>query len=275
MILRYIMHCGLVILIICLSEVAFAADPNEFLAGGYTESDTGLHLPYRLFVPLGYDPSHNYPLVLFLHGAGERGVDNELQVNSNINHLLTHVKMQEYSSFLLAPQTPPNTNWASWGETPSDSIRMTLSVINQLENEFSIDPNRLYITGLSLGGAGTWNTIRHYRGRFAAAVPICGVTDVSQAPLLVNQAIWAFHGDSDTTISVEFSREMIAALRAAGGDPLYTEYRGVGHASWNWAYNEPLLYEWMFNQAIPEPSTLILFCMGSGGLCAYVRRRRY
>jgi autotransporter-associated beta strand protein len=235
--------CAILVLLLPRSS---AADVSDFLAGTLTESGTGLQLPYRLYVPSGYDAAKEYPLVLFLHGSGESGTDNTSQVNSNINNLLSHVKTTQYSSFLLAPQT--DSGWAWYDDSPSDAIRMTLSVISLLETQYNIDADRLYITGLSMGGFGTWETIWQNPGLFAAAVPICGGGQTSKAPLMVDEPIWNFHNSGDTTVSVTYSREMIAAVQAAGGRPLYTEYQTSGHNAWSAAYNESAMYNWMFSQ---------------------------
>ncbi|MGW8257029.1 MAG: carboxylesterase family protein [Thermoguttaceae bacterium] len=269
---RSITCCVFVLIVLLSAGFALAADAQDFLESIYTEPGTGLQLPYQLFVPTGYDPSKEYPMVVFLHGAGESGTDNLKQINGNIDNLLAHVKMSEYSSFLLAPQT--NSGWAWWGTAPSDAMRMTLSVMQQLEGQYNVDQSRLYLTGLSMGGFGTWEAIWQNQGLFAAAVPICGGGDTSKAPLMVDQPIWAFHNDGDPTVPVEYSREMIAAIRAAGGDPLYTEYHSTSHNAWKMAYNEPELYDWMYSQAIPEPGTWILLASAAASLLLLKRRRR-
>lgn len=261
-----------VVLVALLPGVGWAARSAEFLTRTYTEAESGSTLPYRLFKPLGYDPETEYPLVLFLHGSGESGTNNTSQINGNIDNLIAHLKMPEYGAFLLAPQT--NSGWAWGGDSPSDAIRMTMSVIEQLKQEFSIDSRRLYVTGLSMGGGGTWEVICQHPGVFAAAAPICGWGDTSKASLLVDQPIWAFHDTNDPTVYVQYSREMIAAVEAAGGHPLYSEYPSGGHNAWARAYNESSLYEWMFSQVmVPEPSAMILLAGGLAGLFVLTRRR--
>ena len=264
---------GVCAVFVLIAPIAlFAASPSDFLARTYTES--GLTLPYRLFKPLNYDPSKEYPLVLFMHGAGERGTNNTSQINGNIDNLLAHVKTTAYSAFLLAPQS--DSSWLSYDEPPSNATRMTLSVISQLEHEFSVDKSRLYVTGLSMGGGGTWDMIGRRPGMFAAAVPICGYGDTDRASVMVSQPIWAFHAADDPTVSVAYTREMVNAVRDAGGHPLYTEYATGGHGIWSTVYNTQSMYNWMFSQSIvvPEPASSILAIIGIVGIGCYFAPRR-
>jgi predicted peptidase len=133
-------------------------------------------------------------------------------------------------------------------EQPSQPLRQTLELVAALQKEFSIDPARLYITGLSMGGFGVWDAIQRQPDWFAAAAPICSGGDVSLAKKITGVPVWAFHGDADGTVKVRRSRDMIAALKAAGGTPKYTEYQGVGHDSWTATYRDPELYKWLFAQ---------------------------
>lgn len=145
-----------------------------------------------------------------------------------------------------------NMDWSakkgSMGKEPTTPMRLTLEVLAKLQKEFSIDDKRLYLTGLSMGGYGTWDTLARYPNLFAAAVPICGGGDESAAATLKDIPIWCFHGGADTTVPTERSRNMIKAIKDAGGTPQYTEYPGVGHNSWDKAYSEPELPNWLFAQ---------------------------
>jgi predicted peptidase len=229
----------------------------------YTETGSGLTLPFRLFKPLDYDanPEREYPLILFLHGAGESGTDNVDQINGNINNLLAHAKMDEYAAFILAPQT--NSGWLTYGDELSNSTRMSLEALELVTEYFRVDERRLYVTGLSMGGGGTWDVIGKKPNYFAAAMPICGYGDESKAVNMVNQPIWAFHAANDGTVSVENTRSMIAAVQEAGGDPLYTEYATGGHGIWGKVYNNDEHYDWMFSQSlVPEPATVGLLLSG-------------
>jgi predicted peptidase len=230
---------------------SLAQSVDDFEARSYTN---GSHtLPYRLFVPREYDPAQAYPLVLFLHGAGERGTDNWLQLTGQTAPLVFVQPDNQtvWPCFMMAPQCPSNDFWsADWSsDEPSTSLRLTIEVVDALQQEFSIDPGRLYVTGLSMGGFGSWDAITRYPGKFAAAVPIAGGGAVRLADQCAQTPIWNFHSDDDPVVPVAFSRDMIAAVRAAGGDPIYTEYTGYGHASWVPAYAEPDLLLWLFAQA--------------------------
>jgi predicted peptidase len=125
---------------------------------------------------------------------------------------------------------------------------MALEAIEQLQKEFSIDAARLYITGLSMGGYGVWDAIQRHPDRFAAAAPICGGGDPAQAKRISDIPLWAFHGAKDTAVKPQRSREMIEAIKAAGGDPKYTEYPDAEHNSWSPTYANPDFYAWLFAQ---------------------------
>ena len=233
------------------------ADPRDrFEARTYTDA-TGAKLNYRLLKPQDYDAKQKYPLVLFLHGAGERGDDNRKQLIHGMNDFASDAIMAKYPAFVVAPQCPEGEKWCNvdWSadshampEKPSDSMRLTLAVLEQLQKEFSLDQSRLYITGLSMGGYGTWDAIQRHPTLFAAAAPICGGGDPAGAKAMKDIPIWAFHGDKDTAVKPERSRAMIAALKAVGGNPKYTEYPGVGHNSWSQSYSDPAFYAWLFAQ---------------------------
>lgn len=229
----------------------WAQTVDDFEARTYT--DGNFTLPYRLFVPTDYDPTQAYPLVLFLHGAGERGTDNRLQLTGQTAELVfvRPENQAQWPCIMMAPQCPPNGSWSSSGPYPTEPMHATLKAIKALKQEFHIDHKRMYITGLSMGGFGTYDMITRFPGRFAAAVPIASGWDPALAPRCVNTPLWAFHGTNDTTVPVQSDRNMIAAIIAAGGSPLYTEYPGVGHDSWDRAYAEPDLLPWLFSQSRP------------------------
>lgn len=222
----------------------------------------GETLGYRLLKPEPYDPAQKYPLVLFLHGAGERGTDNAIQVRIGAELFIKPDVRARFPCFVLAPQCPPEQKWADidWTidapkqpEKLSPSMALAVGAVDEVSKEFSIDPDRLYVTGLSMGGYGTWDLATRMPEKWAAAVPICGGGDPTVAPNAKALAIWAFHGMEDKIVKVVRSRSMIAALKSEGARPLYSEYPYIGHDSWNVAYKEPELLNWLFAQRRGQP----------------------
>ncbi|UCE40334.1 MAG: prolyl oligopeptidase family serine peptidase [Candidatus Aminicenantes bacterium] len=219
----------------------------------------GNKLPYRLLKPKVLDQGGKYPLVVLLHGIGEKGDDNEAQLKWGAKEFTTDDNMAKYPCYVAVPQCPKSDFWASalrdmskdfkMPEEPTQALQMTLELIDVLQEEFpNIDPDRLYITGLSMGGFGTWDAIQRKPDLFAAAVPICGGGDISKADRLAKIPIWAFHGAEDLVVNPKWSRDMVEAIRKTGGNPKYTEYPDVGHNSWIPAYSDPELFEWLFSQ---------------------------
>jgi predicted peptidase len=234
-------------------------ETGVFLAREY-KTPQGQVMAYRLYLPEGYDSSEKYPLVVFLHGAGGRGIDNKGQMNGSGSvgtRLWSSAEVQQrHPTLVLAPQANPRpgTTWVhrwrpSENPDPADKepLQLVMEIIDQLQGEFSIDSERLYVTGLSMGGFGAWSAVSRFPDKFAAAVPICGGGDPSMLEN-VTVPVWAFHGAADTLVPPRRSREMIEALRKAGAEPRYTEYPGIGHNSWELAYQEPDLAPWLFSQ---------------------------
>jgi predicted peptidase len=217
--------------------------------------DHGQKLPYRLLKPLRVEAGKKYPLVVFLHGAGERGTDNEKQLVHGVPRFAAN--LEKYSCFLIAPQCPDGKRWVEvdWSadshtqpKEPGEVARLTLALVEKSIKDLSVDPKRVYITGLSMGGFGTWDLLARRPDLFAAAAPVCGGADEATARKIKTIPIWAFHGAKDTTVKPARSRTMIAALKKAGGHPKYTEYPDVGHNSWDNAYRDPDLFRWLFAQ---------------------------
>jgi predicted peptidase len=217
----------------------------------------GKVLRYRLLKPEDYDPKQSYPLVVFLHGAGERGEDNDKQLVHGVAEFAKPENRKKYPCFLIAPQCPANVKWVDcdWGADahkqpaePTEPLRQTLELIPALQKEFSIDAKRIYATGLSMGGYGTWDIIARKPELFAAAVPICGGGDEATAKQIAKIPVWAFHGAKDTAVKVSRSRNMIEAIKKAGGEPKYTEYPNEGHFSWGPAYRDADMFKWLFAQ---------------------------
>jgi predicted peptidase len=220
-------------------------------------SEDGKTLPYRLLKPKDYDSKKKYPLVLFLHGAGERGDNNSAQMRNMVAAFWSQENREKYPCFVLIPQCPLNEKWVEvdWAadshkqpEQISPSLAMTLQVLEKLQKEFSIDPHRLYVMGISMGGYGTWDLITRKPELFAAAVPVCGGGDEATASQITKLPIWVFHGGIDTVVKTIRSRNMVEAIRKAGGTPRYTEIPSCSHNSWDPAMATPELLPWLFAQ---------------------------
>ena len=187
----------------------WAADNRERFEKRVFVAADGGRLPYRLLRPLDYRPAQKYPLVLFLHGAGERGNDNAAQLVHGMNEFAGDRIREQYPAFVVAPQCPADGQWVNvpWSadthtltKDPAAPLRHSLELLAALEKEFSIDARRVYVTGLSMGGFGTWDAVQRYPERFAAAVPVCGGGDATRAKPIVNVPVWAFHGADDGVV---------------------------------------------------------------------------
>jgi predicted peptidase len=242
-----------------MTDLAPAA-PDDFEAVVFN-ADGGATLPYRLLKPQPLDPQKKYPLVLFLHGAGERGNDNLAQLKHVVNLFTTPQNREKYPCFVLAPQCPAGQKWVdvNWGakthetpDKPAEPMALTLQVIEQLQKQHPIDARRMYVTGLSMGGYGTWDLIARRPEMFAAAAPMCGGGDETTAAKIAKLPIWNFHGAKDGAVPPARSRNMIEALKKAGGAPKYTEYPDAGHDCWTPATKEPDLLPWLFAQKRAE-----------------------
>jgi predicted peptidase len=228
----------------------------KFEARSYTSDWT---MPYRLFRP---DARGRMPLVLYLHGSGGLGSDNVKQMGLG-NIFGTRVwalpdNQKTFPCYVLAPQT--DRGWMRYGApSPGDSVarlvpglgdgaRVAFEIVDALRRELDIDERRIYITGQSMGGGGVWHMTAHRPHFFAAAAVCCGSATNERAVQSAPTPVWNFHGDADRSVPLSVSRDRIAMLRKAGRHPLHTEYAGVGHNVWEWAYTEPALVRWMFSK---------------------------
>ena len=239
--------------ILMLTHDALAADPPPLEK--HVFEDGGAKLPYHLLTPSKVEDGKKYPLVVFLHGAGERGADNEKQLVHGVPQFVAN--RDKFPCFLIAPQCPDGKKWVEvdWSadthtlpKDPGEVGRLALALIERSIRELPVDPKRVYITGLSMGGYGTWDLVARRPELFAAAAPVCGGADEATAARIKNVPVWAFHGAKDTAVKPARSRNMIAALEKAGGKPKYTEYPDVGHNSWDPAYKDPEVFKWLFAQ---------------------------
>lgn len=228
----------------------------------------GATYKYQVFVPENWSSKQKWPVILFLHGAGERGSDGLLQTEVGIGSAIRRDRAR-FPVIVVVPQCVKD-RW--WSEPAMEEI--ALASLAAASKEFKGDAKRTYLTGLSMGGFGSWSIAARYPGKFAAVVPICGGITApehfrQQHPELVKNLyddepasysevarklgrtpVWIFHGGDDPVVSVEGSRKMNEAIRAAGGDVRYTEYPGVGHNSWDKAYAEPELMTWLLSKSL-------------------------
>lgn len=218
-------------------------------------------MPYRLFVPLGYDANRKYPLVLWLHGVDGRGSDNVKQLTHE-NQLGTHFWISsevqlKFSVFVLAPQCPSGESWAEPEfNQPSKWLVLTMEALAKVEKDFSIDPDRVYVAGQSMGGIGVWSLLQNYRGKWAAAIILCAYDTFSDIPAIAEVPLWVFQGDADQSVPVTMVRSMMAQLKKAHANLRYTEYHKSDHEVWDKAFAEPDLLPWLSAQkrAVPAGS---------------------
>ena len=280
----------IVLAVVLAARPAAAANLSDFINYSYSDSST-FALQGLLHVPDEYasNPTTLRPLILFFHGSGESGTDNRAQVNGNIDNLLAAAKAR--GAYLYAPQT--SIGW----ENP---ILLTdaMTMIDRAIADRSVDPKRIYVTGLSLGGGAVWNFLNLFPDQVAASVPISAVyPSASFVPTnIVNEPIWAFTGRGDTNVPVSVTRGVINTLLTTAGLPLptyttnnfapnqtldfppldlhYGDFRG-GHDIWTTVYNTPAMYDWMFSHGVvPEPSTLILVSIAIASFGLTTLRRR-
>ncbi|WP_029905726.1 dienelactone hydrolase family protein [Prevotella sp. 10(H)] len=245
----------LFVLLLCTVS-GFAQFKNaSFMVNGY-------ELPYLVMFPENYDATKQYPLVVMLHGAGERGDDNQKQLVHGKQFLTDHF-LSAYPAIVIVPQCPAKNYWSNvirhqidnkmkltFGLTdePTQAMQTAMWLVKDWLASGKIDVSRVYIGGLSMGGMGTLEMLWRMPQTFAAAFPICGGTDLSKLPLYAKQtAVWLFHGDEDPIVPVQNSRDIYARLKELGCDAEYTEYKGVNHGSWLNAFEEKGLVPWLFN----------------------------
>jgi predicted peptidase len=239
-------------------NIQFVFSQSSRFSTGKYGNDKGDTLKYRMLFP-DADTLRKYPLVIFLHGSGERGSDNEAQLKWGVMNFATDQNMIMHPAIVIAPQCPEKIGWSNFsrGKTssdmrllpePSKPMELLIGLIHQIMKTMPVDSNRIYITGLSMGGFGTYDAIERYPGLFAAAVPVCGGGDVSKVSVIAHLPIWIFQGAEDPAVNPSYALDMLEALTKAGAHPGLTQYPEVGHFSWLGAYSDPLMMEWLFRQ---------------------------
>lgn len=200
----------------------------------------GVDLNYLLYLPQGYDGQLKWPLILFLHGAGERGTDLQGVLNQGLPKRLN--QGQDIPFIVVSPQVPPNETWEHYRTE-------VMLLLDHILASYPVYEDQVYLTGLSMGGFGTWGYLTWYPDRFAAGAPICGglpwlIDKTHAVEQMKHIPIWAFHGAQDSIVPVGYSQIMVNALQEAGGNIRYTEYPDLDHDSWTVTYNNPALYTW-------------------------------
>lgn len=220
---------------------------GDFEARTYVNNQNDT-LRYRLLLPKDYNSSKKYPLVVNLHNGGGVGKDNliHMDATSTAQLLSTDENREKYPSIIFLPQSPSNAGFGGILNEP-DISSLVFEAMDYLEQEYNIDDKRRYVIGMSLGGYGSWHFIGLKPEKFAAAVPICGGGTPALASKMINIPIWAFHGTDDKAVPVDLTREMIKAIREAGGSPKYTEF-SAGHLIWDKVQNTPGFLDWLFAQ---------------------------
>ncbi len=251
-----------IILASLLLLAAVGAVPRSQRDTGFLDRSVhvnGVDYPYQVYLPAGYDSRADWPVILFLHGAGERGSDGLAQTEVGIGSAIRRDR-DLYQAVVVFPQVPDEQRW------PGDPAEAAMAALEVTLDEYSVDRDRVYLTGLSLGGNGTWYVAYQNPDTFAAIVSICGwVAWREQVPEWVDAGspreavaevaerlqglpIWVFHGEIDTVVPVEGSRGIVEALRERGADVRYTELPGTGHNAWDPAYRLPDLAAWLLSQ---------------------------
>jgi predicted peptidase len=257
--------CGL------LAPTAHAAGVSAFQARSWKISNSK-SIPYRLFIPKNREAGKKYPVMLALHGAGERGTDNTAPLNQGFLNFWADDSIQKTDPcFVVVPQCPLNEQWVicpppwdnyDFTKSPiTDNMKAVMAILDSLEKEFPVDTEREYVSGMSMGGQGTWYALMAFPERWAAGVPICGSSDPAMARALDKVNIWTFHAADDPTVGVRNTQATVAAIRAVGGSRLkYTEYPAslhYGHESWKPAGRDPQLHRWVFAQTRAQATALL------------------
>ena len=221
-------------------------------------------LPYRIYVPEDYDPAKSYPLILFFHGSGERGNDNAAQLKNAVGQMFKDHDSPVYQCIVVAPQCPTGANWVNipdWVDAQystdeiaeSRPLATALKLLESLKGEYNVDSDRIYSTGLSMGGFATWDLLVRHTDLFAAAIPVCGGADYRYAERLIDVPIYTFHGLQDPTVPYIGTERMVTEILDAGGEKIhYVTYPDQQHLIWEQAFATEGLFEWLLSQRLSD-----------------------
>ena len=258
---------NMVLLIMILLTVNIYGFTENFEYGSFAVDD--VTVPYRIYVPSDYNDT-KYPVILYLHSAGERGSDNEYQLYGAPYYMFMDGFIERYPAIIIAPQCPIGEQWVDtdWtlGDYSTDEIaetpylRITYEILMQSITDYNADINRIYITGISMGGYGTWDMLTRYPDTFAAGIPISGAGDSGNADKIKDIPIWSYHGDIDPVVPVSGMVKMAEAFgKIESHEFILTVYENTSHDAWTRTYRNENTWRWMFDQVkaeiIVEPAT--------------------
>lgn len=251
------------LLIVTLLAAGFISNGQSSFEKQVFNSGDG-ELLYQILLPQNFSEEKEYPLVLFLHGAGERGSDNERQLVHGSRLFLDEENRSEYPAIVIFPQCPRNDYWSNVdvksgpsgrvfkfldGGNPTKSMGLVLQLLDSVTAQSFVDKDRVYVGGLSMGGMGTFEVLSRKPDLFSAAFPICGGGNPDSAVKYADKVnLWIFHGAKDDVVYPDHSVAMALALQKAGAKPKFTLYKDANHNSWDPAFSEPELFPWLFSQ---------------------------
>lgn len=246
---------ALSIVLILLNFNVFGAY-DELKYKSFTAYD--ITMPYRIYVPDEYE-TKQYPVILFLHGAGERGIDNEFQLEGPFSHFYNNEFLADNPAIILVPQCLEDKQWVDTDWTKGDYsideieetvyLKLAYEILQSTINDYNVDISKIYITGISMGGYGTWDMLMRYPNIFAAAIPICGAGDSGNVEIVKDIPIWAFHGDADTVVPISGILKIDEVFTNLESDNFQlTVYENGNHDAWTQTYKNIDVFNWMFQQ---------------------------
>tara|TARA_B100000989_G_scaffold60683_1_gene41710 strand:- start:134 stop:895 length:762 start_codon:yes stop_codon:yes gene_type:complete len=249
-------------IILTLFIILFISCNNQILIPDYEKFVRGSdELAYRILYPQKFDKSKKYAIKLFLHGIGERGNNNESQLTYVDKVFLNKKNLEDYPSIIVFPQAPLSDNWSSVtldgnklffpeDDPPTNSLKLVIKLMDSLTNENYADKNRIYLSGLSNGGMGSFELLKHRPNMFASAVIICGGGNPAWAKEFAKSTpVWIAHGSNDRVVNPNFSLKMAEAIINEGGSPKVTFFENVYHNSWDYVFSDEEYLKWMYSRS--------------------------